>query len=70
MDSRPVLRAKLARSGATRAPEAIGSSQVLEHGLRHLSWLAQDDPVVSKRLSREWKDALASYVPEPFRGFG
>lgn len=68
MESRPVVRAELARSEATRAPEAIGSSQVLEHGLRHLAWLAQDDAVVAERLSPGWRDALADYVPEPFRG--
>jgi hypothetical protein len=69
MPSRPVGRAELARSEATRAPETIGDSQVLEHGLRHLAWLAQDDAVVRERLSQAWRDALAAYVPEPFRGF-
>jgi hypothetical protein len=69
MESLPVVRAELARSEATRAPEAIGSSQVLEHGLRHLAWLASDDRVVAGRLSPAWQTALAGYVPEPFRGF-
>lgn len=69
MESQPVVRSELARSDATRAPQAIGSGQVLEHGLRHLAWLAQDDPVVSERLSQGWKDALSGYVPEPFQGF-
>jgi hypothetical protein len=69
MESLPVVRAELARSEATRAPEAIGSSQVLEHGLRHLAWLASDDRVVAGRLSPAWQTALAGYAPEPFRGF-
>jgi hypothetical protein len=68
-ESAPVGRAELARSAATRAPNAIGTGQVLEHGLRHLAWLAQDDAVVRDRLSPAWKVALAGYVPEPFQGF-
>lgn len=67
--STPVGRAALARSEATRAPIAVGWMQVLEHGLRHLAWLAEDDPVVAERLSDAWKTELAAYVPEPFRTF-
>jgi hypothetical protein len=66
--SAPIARAELARSAATAAPEAIASAQVLEHGLRHLAWLARDDPVVSAELSETWHTVLAAYVPEPFRG--
>lgn len=69
MESAPVDRAALARSEATRAPEQIAGDQVLEHALRHLAWLAQDDPVVRARLSAGWGAALADYVPEPFRSF-
>lgn len=69
MESTPVGRADLARSEATRAPEAIAESAVLEHALRHLAWLAADDPVVAERLSPAWKEGLAGYVPEPFRSF-
>ena len=69
MESTPVARAELARSEAARAPEAIGTDQVLEHGLRHLAWLAQEDAVVADRLSPAWRVNLAAYVPEPFRGF-
>lgn len=68
MASEPISRADLARSQATEAPAAIGQSQVLEHGLRHLAWLAQDDPIVAAELSDGWRGALAGYVPEPFRG--
>jgi len=63
----PISRAELARSGATSAAMKIASAQVLEHGLRHLAWLAREDQVVMAALSDEWKLALASYVPEPFR---
>lgn len=69
MDSAPVDRAELARSEATRAPSAIGTTQVLEHALRHLAWLAKDDDIVRDRLSPAWHAALAAYVPEPFQGF-
>ena len=67
MASAPIRRAELARSDATRAPASIGHEQVLEHGLRHLAWLAQDDKVVTERLAGGWGNALAAYVPEPFR---
>ena len=70
MDSLPIRRTELARSKATAAPEEIASTQVIEHGLRHLAWLAHDDPVVSSELSSAWKTALSSYVPEPFRNLG
>lgn len=63
----PIGRAELARSEATTAAKKIASNQVLEHGLRHLAWLARDDEVVKKTLSDDWKRVLGSYVPEPFR---
>ena len=63
----PIGRAELERSDATHAPVAIDHQQVLEHGLRHLAWLAKDDATVRAVLSGEWKDVLAGYVPEPFR---
>jgi hypothetical protein len=63
----PIGRAELARSGATSAPAAIASGQVLEHGLRHLAWLAREDRVVQATLSDPWKEVLAGYVPEPFQ---
>jgi hypothetical protein len=70
MESAPIERADLARSAATAAPSAIGHRQVLEHALRHLAWLAKDDPIVAGELSSAWREALARYVPEPFRGLG
>jgi len=63
----PVGRAELARSGATHAAAKIGHQQVLEHGLRHLAWLVEDDETVRSILSEGWKRVLAGYVPEPFR---
>ncbi len=62
----PIGRADLARSGATRAPAVIGSLQVLEHALRHLAWLAQEDDVVASTLDGGWHAALRGYVPAPF----
>ena len=63
----PVGRTELARSAATQAPEVIAHGQVLEHGLRHLAWLAKDDEVVRDLLSENWKRVLGGYQPEPFR---
>jgi hypothetical protein len=63
----PISRTELARSGTTSASKSIAAAQVLEHGLRHLAWLAREDQVVMDALSAEWKQALAEYVPEPFR---
>jgi hypothetical protein len=63
----PVRRADLARSEATAAAPAIATQQVLEHGLRHLAWLALDDPTVKATLDGRWKKLLLDYMPEPFR---
>jgi hypothetical protein len=70
MQSLPVSPAELARGGATSAPSTIGVDQVLEHGLRHLAWLAADDPAVRAVLSEPWRMALAAHTPEPFRNLG
>jgi len=70
MASAPIGRTDLARSEATAAPRAIAHEQVVEHGLRHLAWLAVDDPVVRTELPERWLEALAPYVPEPFRNLG
>lgn len=70
MATAPIERSGLARSEARRAPARIGHGQVLEHALRHLAWLVQDDPAVAAKLSGGWRDALAGYVPEPFRNLG
>ena len=63
----PISRIELARSDATSAARTIVTAQVLEHGLRHLAWLAREDPVVIATLNDGWKRVLADYRPEPFR---
>ena len=63
----PVVRADLARGGATSAPDEIPAGPVIEHALRHLAWLVKDDPVVADELSPAWHAVLDGYVPEPFR---
>ena len=70
MESVAVGRAELARSAATVAPREIAVEAVVEHGLRHLAWLADDDPVVATTLPEGWRTILAAYLPEPFRALG
>jgi hypothetical protein len=70
MASLPIARSELARGDATAAPRAIATGQVVEHGLRHMAWLAQDDPAVASELPAAWRTLLAGYVPEPFRNLG
>jgi hypothetical protein len=67
MVQEPVGRANLARGGATSAPGAVATGQVLEHALRHLAWLLGDDPVAASTLGDPWRRLLAGYTPEPFR---
>lgn len=62
----PIRRADLARGGATAAPTAVAIGQVLEHAMRHLSWLVREDPVVGDVLAA-WRADLDAYIPEPFR---
>jgi hypothetical protein len=66
----PIGRADLARNTATDAATGIGTSQVVEHALRHVAWLAQDDAAVRAALSPAWLAVLDGYVPEPFRHLG
>jgi hypothetical protein len=70
MASAAIGRVDLARSATTAAPRAIAHEQVVEHGLRHLAWLAADDPVVRAELPAAWRSVLAAYTPEPFRALG
>jgi hypothetical protein len=70
MESMPLARTDLARGGAAAAPREIGFAQVVEHGLRHMAWLAKDDPVVAAELPADWHRVLAGYIPEPFRNLG
>lgn len=70
LPSVPVPRVDLARGSAHEAPADITWPAVLEHGLRHLAWLAQDDDAVAAALEPAWLDLLAEYVPEPFQHLG
>lgn len=70
MASLPIQRTALARGEATAAPRDIATTQVVEHGLRHMAWLAEDDPAVAAVLSSDWRIMLSSYAPEPFRNLG
>jgi hypothetical protein len=70
MDSLPIARNDLARGSPTAAPREIATAQVVEHGLRHMAWLAADDPVVAAELPTRWRALLGEYVPEPFRNLG
>jgi hypothetical protein len=64
-----VTRAELARGHATGSPGEVHLSQVVEHGLRHLSWLVHEDAAIAASLPA-WREALAGYAEEPFRAFG
>jgi hypothetical protein len=64
-----VARADLARGDATAPPSEIGVAQVIEHALRHLSWLLRDDPAIAEALP-DWGELLDRYQPEPFRALG
>jgi hypothetical protein len=70
MASLPIARSELARGDAAAAPRSIAIAQVVEHGLRHMAWLAHDDPVVATELPAAWRTLLSDYVPEPFRNLG
>ena len=61
-----IERADLARGDALAPPDSIGVAAVLEHALRHLSWLIRDDPAIAAALG-DWSGVLADYQPEPFR---
>jgi len=61
---------ELARGTATEAPSDVDSDQVLLHALRHLAWLAKEDPVVRAELSAGWRSALLKYVPATFQQIG
>lgn len=62
-----VGRSELARSTAHAAPSEIGHSQVVEHALRHMAWLAAEDEAVKATLDAGWHAMLQGYVPEPFQ---
>lgn len=61
-----VQRAELDRGESMAAPESIHLAAVLEHALRHLSWLLRDDNAIAAALP-DWKGVLDGYRPEPFK---
>ena len=65
----PISRGELARGDALAAPTQIAVDAVVEHALRHLRWLLDDDEVVRQALP-DWSATLEDYQPEPFRAFG
>lgn len=67
MDTAPIGRVGLARSTTHEPPKSIEGSQVLEHGLRHLSWLAKEDQTVKETLDEGWHLLLSAYMPQPFQ---
>lgn len=64
----PVRRARLARGEPDEAPDETRSAQVLEHAMRHLAWLVDDDPQVAGVLPDGWAEVLRAYAPQPFHG--
>ena len=66
-----VERAELARGHAMGPPAEVETAHVVEHGLRHLAWLREDDVAIGEAL-RDWGPALAGYAgaAEPFRSLG
>ncbi|HET6317341.1 MAG TPA: hypothetical protein VFG86_12850 [Chloroflexota bacterium] len=66
-DVHSVQRESLARGELAAPPSHIGTTQVIEHALRHLAWLAGDDPPIRALLGPTWIEALSVYRPEPFR---
>ena len=70
LDSASVDRTSLARGSATEAASDVPWPAVLEHGLRHLAWLVEDDEEVAEALDADWHRILSTYVPEPFRHLG
>ena len=61
-----VCRAELARGDARHPSASISVDQVIEHGLRHLNWLAGREAEITRCLGPVWRRALSVYQPEPF----
>jgi hypothetical protein len=68
-EEQTISHTEIARGGAIEPPPVIGVEQVLEHALRHLAWLVNEDEEIARNLP-EWREVLKGYVPEPFRAFG
>ena len=63
----PVRRAELARGEAMAAPSTIAVEAVLEHALRHLSWLVKDDPAVM-RLTEHTRSTIQAMLDRSLAG--
>lgn len=61
-----VDRTQLARVHARHPSSSISVDQVIEHGLRHLNWLAERDTEICRSLGPGWRQALTAYQSEPF----
>jgi hypothetical protein len=62
-----VCPAELARRDARHPSSSITVDQVIEQGLRHLSWLAGREAESSRGLGPVWRRALSAHQPEPFQ---
>jgi hypothetical protein len=64
----PIGRGGLARCEPLEPPASIESEHVLEHTIRHLSWLVREDPA-AREILEPWAPFLAEHRAEPFRSF-
>jgi len=69
LDIVAIQRSDLARGSSMSPPRSIGVEEVLEHAIRHLAWLAREDPAIAGALP-SWGPVLRRYDPEPFRALG
>ena len=66
LEPREVERSEVARGDSMAPPRSITVAAVLEHAIRHLSWLVKDDAAIAAALA-DWSGVLETYLPEPFR---
>ncbi len=64
-----VTHRDIARGSATASPEGIEVEEVIEHALRHLSWLARDDSSIANALPKGWVEALEPFPAQPFSAY-
>ena len=60
-----VRRQDIGRGTATAPPQAVTLGEVVEHALRHLAWLARDDPSITAALPEDWARALSRFPAQP-----
>lgn len=56
----------LARGSALEPPAEVDMRAIVNHALRHLAWLALDDPSIGAALRTPWIRALEAFLPAPF----